>query len=58
MRLTALAAPVAAVAGFVLFMVDLDLLPFGALFLLAGLAPLTASHESTEVVRDQVRSAR
>ena len=33
-------SPVLVLAGFVLFMVDLDLLPLGALLLLAGLVPL------------------
>jgi hypothetical protein len=40
-RTVPLWSPLAVLAGFVLFMVDLDLLPLGALLLLAGLAPLT-----------------
>ena len=35
-------SPVLVLVGFVLFVVDLDLLPLGALFLLAGLAPLAS----------------
>ena len=35
-------SPVLVLAGFVLFMVDLDLLPLGALLLLGGLAPVAA----------------
>ena len=35
-------SPLLVLAGFVLFMVNLDLLPLGALLLLAGLAPLSA----------------
>ena len=33
-------SPLLVLAGFVLFMVNLDLLPLGALLLLAGFAPL------------------
>ncbi len=36
-------SPVLVLAGFVLFMADLDLLPLGALLLLAGLSPLTGA---------------
>ena len=35
-------SPVLVLAGFVLFMVNLDLLPLGALLLLGGLAPVAA----------------
>lgn len=35
-------SPVLVLAGFVLFMVNLDLLPLGAVLLLGGLAPLAA----------------
>jgi hypothetical protein len=41
-RLVPAWSPVLVLVGFVLFMVDLDLLPLGALLLLAGLAPLAA----------------
>lgn len=37
-------SPVLVLVGFVLFMVNLDLLPLGALLLLAGLAPLATRH--------------
>lgn len=41
-------SPVLVLAGFVLFMVNLDLLPLGALLLLAGLSPLaTGRSEAT-----------
>jgi hypothetical protein len=45
-------SPVLVLAGFVLFMVNLDLLPLGALLLLGGFAPLAA--RTTEAVEGVV----
>ena len=42
-------SPVLVLAGFVLFMVNLDLLPLGALLLLTGLAPLASGRASVSV---------
>ena len=43
-------SPVLMLAGFLLFMVNLDMLPLGALFLLGGLSPL-AAHPSKAAER-------
>jgi hypothetical protein len=47
-------SPALVLAGFVMFMVNLDLLPFGALLLLAGLVPLGARRVD-EVVATRAR---
>ncbi len=43
-RIVPMWSPVLVLLGFVLFVVDLDLLPLGAVLLLGGLAPIPAAH--------------